>query len=344
LPIDIERGYEVEKKIKLSHGDGGKHTNTLIKEIFYKHFYNDLLVSSLDSSVFEVSHGRLAFTTDSFVVKPLVFPGADIGKLAVCGTINDLVAAGANPKYLSCGVIIEEGFDLGLLEKIVESMAKVCEETGVKIITGDTKVVEKGDVDGLIINTSGIGVVQDRYQTKSIKAGDKIIITGGIGEHGTTIAIERYGIKVEGNLQSDCMPLNNIVTRLEKYSHSIKLMKDPTRGGLGTALNDIAEVASMGIHLLEESIPIKKEVASVNQLLGLDPLYMACEGRMILVVEENKSKEVLEELRQCQGCKDSAIIGTFVFTGTKPIVFMETYIGGKRIIGPLEGEMLPRIC
>jgi len=332
----------MDNTIKLTHGDGGKDTDLLIKEIFYKHFNNNLLINSLDASVFEVSQGKLAFTTDSFVVKPLFFSGGDIGKLAVCGTINDLVVSGASPLYLSCGFIIEEGFSIGLLKKIVQSMGEICKETGVKIITGDTKVVEKGSVDGVFINTSGIGVKNKGYEQRSIKEGDKVIVTGGIGEHGTTIAIERYKMKVKGNLKSDCMPLNNVIEKLEKYSHNIKLMKDPTRGGLATALNEIADFIGMGIHLEEEQIPIKKEVVSVNQLIGLDPLYLACEGRMILVVDQKESEKILKEIRECKGCEDAAIIGSFVKRGS--IVFMETFIGGKRIVGPLEGAMLPRIC
>lgn len=330
--------------IKLVHGDGGKDTNLLIKEIFYKHFNNNLLINSLDASIFEVNRGKLAFTTDSFIVKPLFFSGGNIGKLAVCGTINDLVVSGADPLYLSCGIIIEEGFSINLLEQIVKSMGEMCNETGVRIITGDTKVVEKGSLDGLFINTSGIGVMNRGYKQKAIKEGDKIIITGGIGEHGTTIAIERYEMKVKGNLKSDCMSLNNVIIKLEKYADNIKLMKDPTRGGLATALNDISKVAGMGIHLLEKQIPIKKEVVSINNLLGLDPLYLACEGRMILVVDENECENVLKEVKQCEGCENSAIIGSFTNSGIESIVFMETCIGGKRIIGPLDGAMLPRIC
>lgn len=334
----------MDNRIKLYHGDGGKFTNLLIKEIFYKNFNNDLLVNSLDASVFEVNKGKLAFTTDSFVVKPLVFPGGDIGKLALCGTINDLVVSGAKPLYLSCGVIIEEGFDISLLEKIACSMGEICRKTGVKIITGDTKVVERGSVDGIFINTSGIGVIQGGYQQKSIEDGDQIIITGGIAEHGTVIAIERHGLKVDGNLKSDCMPLNSIMEKINKHMGSIKIMKDPTRGGLATALNEIAEISGIGIHLLEENIPIREEVKSINELLGLDPLYFACEGRMIIVIEKSKSNEVLEDIRQCYGCEDARIIGKFISNISNPIVFMETYIGGKRIISSLEGEMLPRIC
>lgn len=334
----------MDNNIKLMHGDGGKDTGILIKEIFHKHFRNSLLINSLDASVFDVAQGKLAFTTDSFVVKPLLFSGGDIGKLAVCGTINDLAVSGASPLYISCGFIIEEGFSIDLLEQVARSMAEICKETGVQIITGDTKVVEKGSVDGLFINTSGIGIINDGYEQKSIKEGDKIIVTGGIGEHGTTIAIERYAMKVKGNLKSDCMPLNKVIEKLEKYVDNIKLMKDPTRGGLATALNEIAEFCGMGIHLREEQIPIKKEVVSINQLIGLDPFYLACEGRMILVVDQKKSENILKEIRQCEGCEDSEIIGNFVNSGAKSIVFMETLIGGKRIIGPLERTMLPRIC
>ncbi|MDD4438775.1 MAG: hydrogenase expression/formation protein HypE [Tissierellia bacterium] len=334
----------MDNNIKLIHGDGGKDTSKLIKEIFYKHFSNNFLINSLDASIFEVSRCKLAFTTDSFVVKPLFFSGGDIGKLAVCGTINDLVVSGAKPLYLSCGFIIEEGFSIDLLEKIVQSMGEICNETKVKIITGDTKVVEKGAVDGLFINTSGIGMNNSGFEQKPINEGDRIIVTGGIGEHGTTIAIQRYEMKVKGNLKSDCMPLNKVTEKLANYANAIKLMKDPTRGGLATALNEIAEFAKFGIHLIEENIPIKKEVVTVNELIGLDPLYLACEGCMILVVEEKECDKILKEIRQCEGCEDASVIGSFVKSGTQPIVFMETLIGGKRIIGPLNGAMLPRIC
>jgi hydrogenase expression/formation protein HypE len=334
----------MEGNIRLVHGDGGKYTSLLLKEIFYKHFENDMLVNSLDACLFKVNEGNLAYTTDSFVVKPLIFPGGDIGKLAVCGTINDLVVSGAMPLYLSCGFIIEEGFSIIMLETIVKSMGEVLRETGVKIITGDTKVVEKGAVDGLFINTSGIGVIKKDFEKKEVNAGDKLIITGGIGEHGTTIAVERNKLNVAGNLKSDCMPMNKIIEQLIKYAPYIKLMKDPTRGGLATAMNEISEYSKMGIHLIEEKIPIKKEVLSVNQLLGLDPLYMASEGRMIIAVDKNLCEEILHEIKKCEGFEDSAVIGDFFDSGTKSIVFIETLIGGKRIVRPLEGDMLPRIC
>lgn len=333
----------MENIITLKYGDGGKYTNSLINEVFYKHFGNEILINSTDAAVFEMNQGRLAFTTDSFVVKPIFFQGGDIGKLAVCGTINDLSVAGAKPLYLSCSFIIEEGFDIKSLTKIAESIGDTCKKTGVKIITGDTKVVEKGSVDGIFINTSGIGVVIEEYNPKPIIEGDSIIITGGIAEHGTTIAIERYKINIEGKIQSDCMPLNNIIQKLQKNLKYIKLMKDPTRGGVATALNEIAEKANIGIVLNEESIPITIEVKSVNEMLGLDPLYLACEGRMIIVVEKQKSKDLLEEIKGITGCENSSIIGNFA-SGIKSNVLMETVIGGKRIIGPLEERLLPRIC
>lgn len=330
--------------VTLRHGDGGKYTNLLIKDIFYKHFDNDLLQNSLDAAVFEVNQEKLAFTTDSYVVKPLLFSGGNIGKLAVCGTINDLATAGAKPLYLSCGVIIEEGFDLSLLEKIAQTMGEICKQTGVKTITGDTKVVEKGFVDGIFINTAGIGVVQEGYQSKPVKEDDQIIITGGIAEHGTTIAIERFQIDATGNIKSDCMPLNNLVVGLKNHLGSIKLMKDPTRGGLGTALNEIVEIAGRSIYLFEEAIPITEEVKAVNELLGLDPLYLASEGRMIIIAEKEKSQDILDVVRSCEGCENAAIIGSFTSNIDNPNVLLETSIGGKRMIQPLEGVMLPRIC
>lgn len=333
----------MESIVTLKCGDGGKYTNALISEIFYKHFGNELLINSMDSAIFEMNEGKLAFTTDSFVVKPLFFQGGDIGKLAICGTINDLSVAGAKPLYLSVAAIIEEGFDIKELEKIAESIGETCKKTGVKIITGDTKVVEKGSVDGLFINTSGIGIVLEEYNPKPIEEGDRIIITGGIAEHGTTIAVERYKISLQGKIQSDCMPLNNIIQKLQKNLKYIKLMKDPTRGGVATALNEIAEKANMGIFLSEESIPISKEIKSINEMLGIDPLYLACEGRMIIAVEKHKSEELLEEIKCLKGCENAAIIGKFA-SGIKNIVLMETIIGGKRIIGPLEENLLPRIC
>lgn len=329
--------------ISLKCGDGGKYTDSLIKEVFYRCFGNDMLVNSMDAAIFNANVGKLAFTTDSFVVKPLFFNGGDIGKLAVCGTVNDLLVSGAKPMYLSLALIIEEGFSVEKLEIIAKSIGTTCKEAGVSVITGDTKVVEKGSVDGLFINTSGIGIVHEAYIQKPINDGDSIIITGGIAEHGTTIAVERYNIKIQGNLKSDCTPLNKAWEKLQKYFLYIKLMKDPTRGGIATALNEIAEKAQMGIILNEDTIPVSKEIWSVNEMLGLDPLYLACEGRMIIAAEKEKSKEILDSIKCIDGCENASIIGSFS-QDIKTKVVMRTSIGGKRIIGPLEETLLPRIC
>lgn len=334
----------MDRLIGLKHGDGGKHTSNLIRELFYKYFYNELLINGYDSAVFQSKKGKLAFTTDSFVVKPLFFPGGDIGTLAIYGTVNDLAVSGANPLYLSTSFIIEEGFPYNKLSSIVKSMAKASQRANVRIVTGDTKVVEKGMVDGIFINTSGIGEIKNGYEARPINIGDKIIITGPIADHGTTIAIERYNINVKGNIRSDCRPINRITrTLIDKYGNKIKFMKDPTRGGLATALNEIAQYANLDIEIIEEAIPIKDEIKYVNELLGLDPLYLACEGRGIIVVENGMEEEILDTIQEFDSCRKASIIGNFV-SKTQNIVFMETLIGGKRIINTLEGSMLPRIC
>lgn len=329
--------------IKLSHGDGGKHTEELIKNIFYKYFNNDLLVKGQDATIFQAANNKLAFTTDSFVVKPVFFSGGNIGKLAVCGTINDLIVSGASPLYLSAGFIIEEGFSLENLNKIVKSMSETCLESGVSIITGDTKVVEKGKVDGIFINTSGIGSVLERYKQKPIKEGDKIIVTGNIGDHGTTIAIERYDIKVKDKIKSDCASLYPFTEIIKDNYDSIKIMRDPTRGGLATVLHEFSNLCELGIHLMEEDIPIDRGVIAVNELLGFDPLYMACEGRMVIVVEESEAENILKKVQEFDGGKNAKIIGEFI-KESRNTIFIENYFGGKRILTPLEGNMLPRIC
>lgn len=333
----------MEEVVRLIHGDGGIQTKRLIEEVFYKYFHNELLLQGLDAAVFPTNKGRLAYTTDSYVVKPPVFQGGNIGKLAVCGTINDLVVSGARPKYLSASFIIEEGFPMNTLEYIVKSMGEVCIETGIHIVTGDTKVVDKGSVDGIFINTSGIGSMMHHYEIKSIEAGDSIIVTGNIGDHGTTIAIERYQLKIKGNLKSDCTSLYPILEGMKEHLHFIKIMRDPTRGGLATVLHEFSSLSGFGIHLMEEWIPIQESVRSVNELLGLDPLYMACEGRMVIVVQKEVAKEILKIIQSMDQGKDARIIGEFV-TEPKNIVFSENSFGGKRMIPPLEESMLPRIC
>lgn len=329
--------------INIQHGDGGKQTNTLIKEIFYKHFKNDLLINGMDSSIFTTYGNKLAFTTDSYVVSPLFFKGGDIGKLAVYGTVNDLSVSGAKPLYLSCGFIIEEGLGLDILEKIVISMSEACENANVKIITGDTKVVEKGCADNIYINTSGIGIIENTYSQENIQSGDKIIVTGNIAEHGTVILLERYGIDIDGNFKSDCTPLNHIIQEISEFSNDIKLMKDCTRGGLATALNEISDRAGLGIEVKEEYIPIRREVKAVNDIFGLDTMYLACEGRMVIVVKEDRVDEILNKIRKIENCGNAAIIGNFKDDYNK-IVYIKTVIGGKRILNVLDWGLIPRIC
>jgi len=333
----------MNEAIKLIHGDGGKHTQMLIKDLFYKYFNNILILQQQDAAVFKTIEGKMAFTTDSFVVKPLFFSGGNIGKLAVCGTINDLVVSGAKPLYLSAGFIIEEGFALETLEEIVKSMGEVCHECGANIVTGDTKVVEKGSVDGIFINTSGIGSIINGYEIKPIEADDEIIVTGNIGDHGTTIAANRYDIKVKGDFKSDCAPIYPFIEKLKEDFTSIKIMRDPTRGGVATVLHEFSSLCKLGIHLIEEEIPISEGVRTINKLLGLDPLYMACEGRMVLVVKGSESQKVLKIIQSMDQGKEAKIIGKFV-KEPKETIFIENYFGGKRILAPLEGSMLPRIC
>jgi hydrogenase expression/formation protein HypE len=333
----------VNEVIKLIHGDGGKHTKILIEKLFYKYFHNNILLKEQDAATFSVVKGKMAFTTDSFVVKPLFFSGGNIGKLAVCGTVNDLSVSGAIPLYLSASFIIEEGFSIIKLEEIVKDMGKMSLECGIKIVTGDTKVVEKGSVDGIFINTSGIGYIANGYEVKPIDPGDKIIVTGPIGEHGTTIAVERYGLKVNGDFKSDCAALVPFMEKLKEHFSSIKIMRDPTRGGLATALHEFSSLYKLGIQLTEEEIPISKSVKAINNLLGLEPLYMACEGRMVLVVKESEALNILKVIQSIEQGKEARIIGKFV-EDSKKNVLIENSFGGKRILVPLEENMLPRIC
>ncbi len=333
----------MNKNINLFHGDGGAKTNELIHEVFLKYYGDDGEVPLGDSFVFTANESKLAYTTDSFVVQPLFFRGGDIGKLAVCGTLNDLTTAGAKPLYISASFILEEGFDVDALCQIAQSMGEVCKKNGVKIVTGDTKVVEKGSADGLFINTSGIGVVSEGYSPKEIEPEDEIIITGNIAEHGTAILLDRYDLAMETNIVSDCCALSHLITDLEMELPDIKLMKDPTRGGIATVLNEIAEHVGYNVELMEDKIPISPQVKAVNDILGIDPLYLACEGRMILVVGKGCGSRILQALKSCCGFRDAQIIGRFT-KDSQRLVFLQTKIGGKRVLPCLEGQTVPRIC
>ena len=333
----------MDEKIRLSHGDGGADTQRLIRNLFYQYFNNPLSNSMQDSFVFEARQNKLAYTTDSFVVKPLFFRGGNIGKLAVCGTINDLAAAGAIPLFLSAGFIIEEGFSIEKLHLIAKSMSDVCKHTDAKIVTGDTKVVERGSADGLFINTSGIGMVSEFYISRQAEPGDEIIITGGIAEHGTSVILDRYELGIETELESDCAPMCFLINGLGENLKHVKLMKDPTRGGIATALNEIAAEQVLDIELNEQSIPAKSEVQAISDILGIDPLYLACEGRMLIVAEKGFGEKVLSNLKALDSCSEAQIIGRFA-SGHHGMVYIKTFIGGKRIIPMLEDQMLPRIC
>ncbi|HHV98885.1 MAG TPA: hydrogenase expression/formation protein HypE [Clostridiaceae bacterium] len=333
----------MDEKIRLSHGDGGVETQRLIKNVFYQHFNDPLSKSMPDSFVFEARQNQLAYTTDSFVVKPIFFRGGDIGKLAICGTINDLATAGATPLFLSASFIIEEGFSIEKLHLIVKSMSDICRQTGAKIATGDTKVVERGSADGLFINTSGIGIVSEYYKPSQVEPGDEIIVTGGIGEHGASILLDRYDLGIETDLESDCAPMCFLINGLGENLKHVKLMKDPTRGGIATALNEIAAEQKLDLELDERTIPVKSEVQAIGDMLGIDPLYLACEGRMLIVVEKGCGEKVLHHIKALDCCREARIIGQFT-SGHHGMIYMKTLIGGRRIIPILEGQMLPRIC
>ena len=331
--------------ITLSHGSGGVQTNRLINEVFFKHFKNNILDQMNDAAQIDINFARLAFTTDSFVVNPIFFNGGNIGKLAVCGTVNDLAVSGAKPLYLTSAFIIEEGFSIKKLEEIVKSMAGEASNAGVKIVAGDTKVVEKGNVDEIFINTSGIGRIYENVNINcaNARAGDIVIINGTLGDHGMTIMCERNKLMLEGNLKSDCACLNSLVdTMLEAYE-GIHVIRDATRGGLAAVLNEISEFSNVTIALEEYNLPLKEEVKGVTEMLGLDPLYIANEGKLCAFVPEAYAEKVLNAMLKHPLGSESAIIGKVTQElGHK--VYLNTVVGGKRLVDMPSGIQLPRIC
>lgn len=334
-----------KKEILLAHGSGGNLSRNLIEDVFAKAFSNPLLAPLNDQAIFSLPEKRLAFTTDSYVVNPIFFPGGDIGKLSVCGTINDLAVGGAEPIYLSASFIIEEGMDIGELKRIVDSMARTADDAGVKIITGDTKVVERGKGDKLFINTAGIGVVKDSVDLSPslIKPDDVVIASGTMGDHGIAILTHREGIQMEVPVVSDCAPLHRLTSDMLSASNGIKAMRDPTRGGLATILNEFAASSNTCIVIEEDKIPVREEVKGACEILGFDPLYLANEGKLVAVVSAGSADAVLKAMRWNPLGKDSAIIGK-VISEPKGKVLLETSIGNKRILDMLSGEQLPRIC
>ena len=325
-------------KINLSHGSGGKASSELMQALFGRHFANPILDKMEDAAVLEIQ-GKIAFSTDSFVVTPIFFKGGDIGKMAVCGTVNDLLMMGAQPRYMTAAFILEEGLPFDELEKIVISMKDAALEAGIQIVAGDTKVVEgKG---GLFINTSGIGLIpEDRdVSAANCRQGDVIILSGNLGDHHACILSQR--MQVVNSICSDCAPLNTIIEALFGAGIQVRTMRDVTRGGLGTILNELADMSGCGLDLVEEDLPVSAEVRGFCEILGLDPLYMGNEGKMIAIVDEKDAEKALQLIRQTPYGGDAAIIGKAV---SGKGVSLITHLGGRRTVDVLYGEGLPRIC
>lgn len=329
------------RKILMAHGAGGKLSTELLHEIILPAFDNEILNELHDGAKI----GKLAMTTDSYVVRPIFFRGGNIGKLAICGTVNDLAVTGAIPKYISVGVILEEGFDFDALKKIVVSMATAAREAGVKIVTGDTKVVGRGQADGIFINTAGVGELIDGVDisAKNVRAGMKILISGTLGDHATTILSERHGLELPENIKSDCAPLNKMIREMLDVEPKIAMLRDATRGGVAAVLNEIAAAAGVGILLDEEKIPVREEVRGVCDILGFDVLELANEGKIIAVVPAESSEKILSVMRQNIYGVDAAEVGEVVKNSAGK-VGLKTPIGAIRIVDMPAGELVPRIC
>jgi hydrogenase expression/formation protein HypE len=331
--------------VLLGHGSGGKLSAELLRDIFLPAFANPVLSRLEDQAVLEFAGARLAFTTDSFVVKPLFFRGGDIGSLAIYGTVNDLAMGGARPLALSAAFILEEGFSLAELRRITASMAQAAARAGVSIVTGDTKVVERGSGDGVYINTAGIGVVAEGLNLSAAHArpGDAVILSGAIGDHGAAILTEREGLELAGALASDSAPLNGLVDAILGVTRAVRAMRDPTRGGLASALNEIAAQSRVGIELREEAIPVHEGVRGACEVLGLDPLYVANEGKLVAIVPASLAGAVVAAMRRHPLGGEAAVIGAV--TARDPgLVTMRTAFGTTRIVDMLAGDQLPRIC
>jgi hydrogenase expression/formation protein HypE len=334
-----------EERITLSHGSGGKATQTLIEAVFLEAFANPLLAPLEDGAVLEANGGRLAFTTDSYVVSPLFFPGGDIGDLAVNGTVNDLAVSGARPLWLSAGFILEEGFPVADLERIVASMAAAAERAGVQIVTGDTKVVQRGKADGCYVNTAGVGVIErpGELGVATARPGDAVIVSGPIGEHGITIMLARGELDIESEVTSDTAPLNGLVERLLDAAPGVRGLRDATRGGVATICNEVARAAGVAVVVDEEAVPVRPDVRGACELLGIDPLYVACEGRLVAVVDGDQVDAAMAALRSHPLGQGAAVIGR-VRDDPPGLVLLKTSFGGTRIVDLLVGDPLPRIC
>ena len=332
--------------ITLSHGSGGIESYNLIQDIFYENFANEELMQSGDSSILNKINSRIATTIDGFVVDPVFFHGGDIGRLSICGTVNDLSVSGAKPLYINASFIIEEGFEISSLRKIVKSMADTAKIAKVKIVAGDTKVVERRKCHKIYIATSGIGEFEkdkNILNAKSIISGDKIILSGTIGDHGACIMSLRDNLCIENNIKSDCAPLNNLCEDILNCSENIRIMRDPTRGGLANTLNELALLSNKSMKIYENKIPIKEEIKDFCELLGLDPMYIANEGKLICIADKNDAERVLQIMRKNPLGKDAEIIGE-VIDDDKKSVYMETLLKSTKKLSMAKGELLPRIC
>jgi hydrogenase expression/formation protein HypE len=340
LRLNMRKG-----QVEMTHGAGGRAMAQLIDELFVKHFDNDLLRKGNDQAIFDAPKGRLVMSTDGHVVSPLFFPGGDIGSLSVHGTINDVAMAGAKPLYLSAGFILEEGFPLADLERIVISMAAASREAGVPVVTGDTKVVERGKGDGVFITTTGVGVVGEGVNISGDRArpGDAVLVNGFIGDHGVAILSKRENLEFQSEIRSDSAALHGLIAHMLEAVGDIHVLRDPTRGGLAATLNEIAWQSAVGVHLREDNIPIRPDVNAACELLGLDPLYVANEGKLIAICPADKAQALKEAMQAHPLGRDAAIIG-MVTEDENRFVTMETGFGGSRIVDWIAGEQLPRIC
>jgi len=336
------------ERVLLGHGSGGRLTADLVQKLFVPNFHNEILSALEDQATVGLNGAggpRIAFTTDSFVIRPIFFPGGDIGRLAVHGTVNDLAVGGAKPLFLSAAFILEEGLPLDDLKRIVASMRDACDEAGVALVTGDTKVVDRGKGDQIFITTSGIGIVPDgrALSIRNARPGDRVLVSGTIGDHGIAIMSVREGIEFETVLESDCAPLTDLARVMLEACPDIRCMRDPTRGGMASALNEMADASTVGVRLIESAIPIRPEVRGACEMLGLDPMYVANEGKLIAVVPPGDAERVLLAMRNHPLGRNAALIGAIV-EDHPGMVIMKSLIGGERVVTMLTGEQLPRIC
>jgi len=329
--------------ITIGHGAGGILTRRLVAEVFARHFANDALAPLDDAAVLGTLESPPAFTTDAYVVKPLFFPGGDIGKLAVCGTVNDLAVTGATPLYLSAAFVIEEGLEVAVLDRVAASMAAAAREAGVALVCGDTKVVRRGEADGLFVATAGVGVFKNgRPARRPIAPGDAVVLSGTLGDHGVAVMLARHEMKFDAPIRSDCAPLNGLCAAMLAAAPGLKFMRDPTRGGLAAAVNEIAAAAGVGMELDEEAVPVDENVAAACEILGFDPLYLANEGKVVAVAPAGEAEALLAAMRRHPLGSRAAVIGRVVAAPAR--VVLKTRVGGTRVLEMPLADQLPRIC